>query len=148
MGEKRDYRYSNENAHDISNHGKRWSKADKDLVWNLHYEQHWNNQQIAEKFKRTECGIMVMIDIMYKDKREHEELVCKKYLYMDGKSKDRTQNAKRWSEGKRWSKAKGKWVKEEKDDSSEYETETDSEDDEPIGARMDRMRKQRAQGNA
>merc|ERR1712129_285343 len=123
---------------------------DKELMWNLHYDKHWNNQQIAEKFKRTECGIMVMIDIIYKNKREYQELVCKKWLYShreDGAKSHRTKNAKRWSQGKRWSKAKGRWVKEvgeeEEEEDSEYETDTDSEDDEPIGARMDRIRKEK-----
>ena len=107
------------------------------MLWHLHYDQKWNNRQIAEKFRRTTCGIMVQLDQMYADKREHEDIECRKYLY--------THNVQLMKRGKlKWSAGERRWVKTaewEGKQGSDWDTEESSseDDDEPIGWRQDRM---------
>ena len=157
---KEPYRYSKDNTHDTSNQGKRWTAKELEMIWYFHYSCHWNNLQIAEKFKRTDCGIMVQLDKMYKDKRDKEDLVNKKYLYQ--------QNVDRVLKGenevikpeRKWSEKLHKWIdvkvsKDEQDNNNhhkdrkiskrffdsddsddESESDSDSDDDIPIGLRM------------
>merc|ERR1712154_179771 len=134
------YGYSRDNNHDTSNHGKRWKQSDLDIVWHLHYVENWDNMQIAQKFKRTDCGIMVQLDKMYKDKRDKEQLVMKKHLYQ--KHLDKIIKKERI-----WSEKEHKWVtiKEEESESEqeeEDESSSDEEDDIPIAQRMNVIKKE------
>eukprot|EP01084_Bolivina_argentea_P024306 45302_1 len=133
LSKKEPYRYSNHAKHDQSNVGKRWTPNELEIIWNLHYEKHWTNLQIAEKFKRTECGIMVQIDKIYKDKRSHNDLVNKKYLYQ--KKVDAIVKGE-----KKWSEKEHKW-KSVKEEMSEEDS-SDDDDDEPIGLRMARVKQE------
>eukprot|EP01083_Nonionella_stella_P073059 197297_1 len=133
LSKKEPYRYSNHAKHDQSNVGKRWTPNELEIIWNLHYEKHWTNLQIAEKFKRTECGIMVQIDKIYKDKRSHIDLVNKKYLYQ--KKVDAIVKGE-----KKWSEKEHKW-KSVKEEMSEEDS-SDDDDDEPIGLRMARVKQE------
>eukprot|EP01084_Bolivina_argentea_P111432 198812_1 len=108
-------RYSNDNKHDISNHGKRWNENDLELMWGLHTKG-YSNTKIAEHFHRTECGIMVQIDKRYKDLRAEKDM--KEIVDLRHKRIEQLRN--------------GIALDEETDDSSS--------DDEPIMNKINRQR--------
>lgn len=95
---------------------------------------------------------MVQLDKMYKDKRDKEDLVNKKYLYQQNLDRVLKGEKELIKPEKKWSEKLHKWIDvklskeeedkkikryEDSDDSDdESESDSDSDDDIPIGLRM------------